>query len=333
MNKKESAKKQKTKKELLEELTALRQELENVQSTQRDLKKDKEAQEEKGIFLSSIFSAIREGISVLDSEMNILFVNPTIERWNPHVQPLVGRKCYQAYHGRSQRCELCPCFETLQTGQPAKETLPSLDAQGEIAGWIQQFSYPLLDSQTGQLIGVIEYIRNITEQKQTKEALNASEERYRTIIETIEDGYFEVDLAGNLTYFNDTMVRIFEYPRAEMLGMNNRQYTDAANAKILYEAFNGVYRTGEPSKGTHYEIITKGGGRKNLESSVSLIRDSNGNPVGFRGIVRDVTELNQAQKALQASEERFRIAAESTNDFIYEWDLQSGQIDWSGTCR
>ena len=93
-----------------------------------------------------------------------------------------------------------------------KGVIPSLDAEGEIAGWIQHFSYPLLDSQTGQLIGVIEYLRNITEQKQTKEALNASEERYRTIIETIEDGYFEVDLAGNLTYFNDTLVRIHEYP-------------------------------------------------------------------------------------------------------------------------
>ena len=63
-------------------------------------------------------------------------------------------------------------------------------------------------------------------------------------------------------------------------GMNNRQYTDAENAKILYQAFNKVYRTGEPSKGTQYEIITKGGGRKNLESSVSLIKDSNGNPSG-----------------------------------------------------
>jgi PAS domain S-box-containing protein len=174
-------------------------------------------------------------------------------------------------------------------------------------------------------------IRDITKQKQAVEALRLSEERYRTIIETIEDGYYEVDLAGNLTYFNDTIVRIHEYPRAELLGMNNRQYTDAKNSKILFKDFNRVYRTGEPSKGTHYEIITKGGGRKNLESSVSLIRDSNGNPVGFRGIVRDVTELMQAQKALQASEERFRIAAESTNDFIYEWDIQSGQIDWSST--
>ncbi len=61
-----------------------------------------------------------------------------------------------------------------------------------------------------------------------------------------------------------------------------------------------------------------------------MIRDPNGNPVGFRGIVRDVTELRQAQEALQSSEERFRVAAESSNDFIYEWNLESGQVDWFG---
>jgi PAS domain S-box-containing protein len=91
-----------------------------------------------------------------------------------------------------------------------------------------------------------------------------------------------------------------------------------------------VYRTGEPFKGIYYEIITKGGGKKNLEASVSLIRDSKGDILGFRGIVRDVTELRKAEKAVQTSEERFRVAAESSNDFIYEWDLQSGRVDWFG---
>jgi hypothetical protein len=92
MNKKESAKKQKTKKELFEELTALWQALENVPSTQTDLRKDKVAKEEEGIFLSNIFSAIREGISVLDTDLNIVFVNPTMERWFSGSLPLVGKK-------------------------------------------------------------------------------------------------------------------------------------------------------------------------------------------------------------------------------------------------
>ncbi len=61
-----------------------------------------------------------------------------------------------------------------------------------------------------------------------------------------------------------------------------------------------------------------------------MMKDSSGKFIGFRGIVREITGLRRAQGALQKSEERFRIAAQSSNDFIYEWDLESGQIDWFG---
>jgi PAS domain S-box-containing protein/putative nucleotidyltransferase with HDIG domain len=188
-------------------------------------------------------------------------------------------------------------------------------------------SVALIRDSTGKPIGFRGISRDITGLIQTQRALKESEEKYRSIIETIEDGFYEVDLAGNQTYFNDTMVRIHEYPRNELMGMNNRQYTDKENAKILFKAFNRVYRTGEPSKGTHYEIITKGGGRKNLEASVSLIRDSKGNPIGFRGIARDITELKQAQKALRESEDRYRDLVESSRDLISIHDLK-GQLLW-----
>ncbi len=326
MNKKESAQKQKTKKELLDELTALRQELENVQSTQAEMKKDKEAQEEKEKFFSNIFSAIREGISVLDLEMNILFLNPTIERWTPHDQPLVGRKCYEAYHGRSQRCELCPCYQTLQTGQVANEIIPVLDTKGEITGWAQHFSYPLLNSETGQLIGVIEYIRNITDRKQAEDALKASEERYRTIIETIEDGYYEVDLTGNFTYLNEAMAQLTGYSTKELLGTRTSadamKYTDAENAKILSRAFTQIYRTGEPSKGIIYQALHKNGEWKTISTSATLIRDGQGNPVGFRGISRDITDLIRIQNDLKVSEERYRTIIETIEDGYYEVDLK-----------
>jgi PAS domain S-box-containing protein len=170
----------------------------------------------------------------------------------------------------------------------------------------------------------------ISERRQAEAALKISEEKYRTILETIEDGYYEVDLRGNLTFFNDVLPRLHECPRDELMGLNNRQYTDPENAKRLYKAFNQVYLTGEPSRATDYEITTKKGMRKRFESSVSLTRDFSGKPIGFHGIVRDMTELRSAQRSLQKSEERFRIAAQSSNDFIYEWNLESGQIDWFG---
>jgi len=80
--------------------------------------------------------------------------------------------------------------------------------------------------------------------------LQQSEEKYRTILESIQEGYFEVDLTGNFTFFNDSMCRILGYPPEEMMGMNNQQYTDKDHAKRLYKLFAEVYRTGEPAKGS-----------------------------------------------------------------------------------
>ena len=163
-------------------------------------------------------------------------------------------------------------------------------------------------------------IRYAIERKRAQEKLRESEEKYRTILESIEDGYYEVDLAGNLTFFNDSMCRIWGYPREELMGMNDRQYTDQENAKKLFEAFNKVYKTGEPRRECDWGIIRKDGTRRYLEASVSLRKDASGKPIGFRGTVRDITERKLADEALRESEERFRQLAENIREVFYIHD-------------
>jgi len=72
--------------------------------------------------------------------------------------------------------------------------------------------------------GLIGYIFDMTGLKDAERALRESEEKYKDILESIEDGYYEVDLSGNFTFFNDSMRRILGYPADELLGMNNREY-------------------------------------------------------------------------------------------------------------
>ena len=147
---------------------------------------------------------------------------------------------------------------------------------------------------------------DLTERRQEQKALRESEEKYRTILESIEDGYFEVDIAGNFTFFNDSLCKILAYSKDELMGMNNRQYTDEESAKKLYKTFNKVYTTGKPDKGFDWEIIRKDGGKRYVEASVSLRKDPEGQPTGFRGIVRDITERKKVGEALRESEERYR---------------------------
>jgi len=129
--------------------------------------------------------------------------------------------------------------------------------------------------------------------------LRQSEEKYRTILENIEDGYYEVDFDGNFTFLNDSMCLLFGYSQEEMMGMNNRQYTDKENAKKLFQAFNKVYKTGNSTNEFALQIIRKDGTKRFLESSISLQKDSSGKPSGFRGVTHDATESKQAEEALQ----------------------------------
>ncbi len=131
---------------------------------------------------------------------------------------------------------------------------------------------------------------NINNRKLTYEKLREQDEKYRSIIENIEEGLFEVDLSGNFTFFNNSVCKITGYPAAELLGMNNREYTTPYNAKKMFNIMNKVYTTAEPSDVTDIEIIRKDGTTITVELNAYLVQDPEGNPIGFRGVVRDVSE-------------------------------------------
>jgi PAS domain S-box-containing protein len=141
--------------------------------------------------------------------------------------------------------------------------------------------------------------QELVERQRAEGALRESEKKYRTILDNIEEGYFEVDPKGNLTFFNDSLSRITGYSRDEMMGMNNRQYMDEENAKKVFQAFNRVYSTGKPVRGFEWEIIRKDDTRGFVETSVSLVKNSEGEPIGFRGIAHDVTERKWVEEELR----------------------------------
>jgi PAS domain S-box-containing protein len=161
----------------------------------------------------------------------------------------------------------------------------------------------------GKVVSLFGFVRDITERKRAEEALRKSEERYRTILEGIEDGCFEVDLAGNFTFFNDSMCRISALSSDELMGMNYQEYTSAETGDKMYKVFNEVYKTGKPGKIMDYEVIRKDGNKYVLELSTSLVRDpGTGEAIGFRGVVRDVTERKRAEEEKKTLEAQLQQA-------------------------
>jgi PAS domain S-box-containing protein len=143
--------------------------------------------------------------------------------------------------------------------------------------------------------------RDISEQKRSEDALRQSEEKYRTIVETIEDGYFETNLEGEFVYINQALAEITGYKRDNLMGMGHYRYTDEQNAAKVIKTFVKVYETGIPELGVDWEIIRNNGEKRFVEASVSLKRDLAGKPEGFRGIVRDVTERRMAANQIHES--------------------------------
>lgn len=148
---------------------------------------------------------------------------------------------------------------------------------------------------------------DISRRKEIEKALRESEEKYRTIIEKIEDGYYEVDLSGNFTFFNDSLCRIQGYSRDELMGMNYKHYLDDDNAKRVFKTFSEVYRTGKPAKAFDWEIIRKDGSKRFIEDSIALMCDASGKPAGFMGIVRDITERRRTEDKIRESLEEKEI--------------------------
>ena len=148
------------------------------------------------------------------------------------------------------------------------------------------------------------FFQDTTARRQVEAALKESEEKYRSILENIGEGYYEVDTAGNFTFFNDGIVNLLGYSHEQLSGMNYRSMTSGETTEKMYRIFNDVYRTEQPSKISEFELITASGEKKPVEISILLMRDRNGNPSGFRGIMRDVTDRHHAE------EERERLTTQ-----------------------
>jgi len=160
--------------------------------------------------------------------------------------------------------------------------------------------------------GISVFVRDVTERKQAVEALRQSEEIYRTILEDMEDAYFEVDLGGHFTFVNNSVCHNLGYSKEELIGMSYKDFTIEDDIESVFQVFNEVYQTGVPNNGFPWKTLRKDGSHGFAETSVSLILDDKGKIIGFRGVGRDITERRRVEEALRQSEENYRVLFDSS---------------------
>jgi diguanylate cyclase (GGDEF)-like protein/PAS domain S-box-containing protein len=210
--------------------------------------------------------------------------------------------------------------QVFRTGEPATNGLYNYARKdGSIA--FGEYSVFLKRDHEGNIVGFRGLSRDVTERKRMEEALRQSEEKYRTMLDEMDEGYFETDLAGNFTLVNEANIRHLGYSREELLGANYRLYTAKEDIEPVYKAFNKVYRTGKPERGILFKVIRKDGTTGFNETSALPLRNQQGEIIGFRGLARDITEHKQMEEALRRSEERYRTIMDEMDESYFETDL------------
>jgi PAS domain S-box-containing protein len=156
----------------------------------------------------------------------------------------------------------------------------------------------------------------LVERKRADEALRESEEKHRTIIEQIDDGYFEVDRSGVYRFVNEAFCRIADRSADELVGSSFKNFFDPELNQLLYRTYNSVFLTGEPLRAFEYELTRKDGTKTFVEESVSLRRNAEGLPIGFMGIRRDCTQRKRMETELELSRDAALESARLKSQFL-----------------
>jgi len=188
----------------------------------------------------------------------------------------------------------------------------------------------LLNRMAEDIVFALDNFDREIEHHMAVEALRASEEKHRSILANIEEAYYEVDLGGTLLMCNEAFSRMFGYAMNEIIGLNYSQYHRPEEVGHVFSNFNEVFRTGRTKKGIDWELQHRNGTNIRCEGSIHLIRNDWGEPIGFRGMLRDVTERREMEAAIRESEERFRDLTELSSDWYWEQDARYRFVQING---
>ena len=155
----------------------------------------------------------------------------------------------------------------------------------------------------------------INQRRVAEAAMRDSEAKYRTIIESIEDGYYEIDTNGLLTFCNESLCTIYGRPKAAMIGKPIQSLLREDTAAKFINKFSALTQNPSQANELEWSDATDDGTRRYFETAISIIQDTAGQTTGFRGLLRDVTRRKRAE-ALYQEKKTAEAANRSKSEFL-----------------
>ncbi|MFP3981532.1 MAG: PAS domain S-box protein [Desulfobacterales bacterium] len=256
--------------------------------------------------MAEIFNNLHEYIFVHDMQGQITEFNTPIQRGSDYTEKELKQMNIRDLVPEPFQSHVADYLERVRENGKDSGYLRIQNKSGEEI--ILEYDSTLLFDNDGRPRGVRGIARDVTRELRAWKSLEKSEKKYRNILETIEDGYYEVDLAGHYQFLNRSVLRMLGYDWEELRGASYKKLIAEDDVPQVYETFNYVYRTGKPVKSFHWRAIRKDGAVCFVETSVSLSLDDHGNAAGFQGIVRDISERIEARNRQKELESQLQQA-------------------------
>jgi PAS domain S-box-containing protein len=272
------------------------------------------------------FENVNDVIYSIDTDLKITDISPSVEKimgYKP--EEIIGKAAKELIFVDQPNLETALAnIQRIFNGEVIQSSEYQFKRKSGEIMYAEISGAPLYSD--GKLIGAVSVARDVTDRKKAEEAVRKSEEKYRTILEEMDESYYETDAKGNFIDANEAIARRFGYTREEFIGLNYKAITRKEDVASKVAAFSRVFKTGRPRFWQPVIGVKKDGTLIYLEDSVYPLKNEKSEIIGLRGIGRDVTERRLWEAALKESEEKFRrlfyqspvgVAMVSLDDFHF----------------
>ncbi len=274
-------------------------------------------------FLNAVFMSIQDGVSVLDKDLTIRYVNPVMEKWYTNRKPLIGKKCFTCYQNRDVPCDPCPSIRCMESGKTEFEVVQGpKDANANVT-WIELYSYPIKDNDTGKITGVIEFVRDITKRKHAEDALAKNEKDLKNAQAIASVGSWTFNFNTGEVTASEEAHRIYGIEK-------NKKFTIPMTQKISLPGYRPMMDKALDDlikKNKKYDIEFKikrpsDGKIADIYSIAEYNKEEN----IVTGIIQDITKRKSTEEALRISEDRLSKTMQAANDGMWDWDLKTNHV-------
>jgi PAS domain S-box-containing protein len=269
--------------------------------------------------LEKVTGNLNASLVVISKDYKVLWANKFIK---DRLGDIVGKTCYSSLNNVKQVCPECKMQEAFATGKEVVfEQVVYQPAHPRTKNLLLEITAMPIKDKNGKVTEVLELAINITKHKQMENTLREAEEKYKSMLDTVNVLVQSVDLEGKFVYANEEWTKVLGYSKEEYEKLKFTDIIRSDYQQHCTEIFKNIVK-GNPVRDIETVFVSKNGKEILVRGNIKPIF-SNGKFVSTVGFFLDITERKKAEEALEQSEKRFRELSEMLPEVIFETDVSS----------